>query len=200
MTAEGSAHAPWRLLYEHGLGVGVRGGDRLGMVWVAAAQTRHGHQMRRHGRAHCNEAGCGRREIGEAACIEALLAAVGARSVDGEAMCTPRPLHCAWVLGPGAPWDLAEQRLQRRRDAPLATAPGKPPPRAPVPPACSSAAASSCSGWSGVMGFLFFVFEYKIIDSPLLSSFYNKVNNIQLDTILITVKLLFFLASAEPVT
>lgn len=50
------------------------------------------------------------------------------------------------------------------------------------------------------MGFLFFVFEYKIIDSPLLSSFYNKVNNIQLDTILITVKLLFFLASAEPVT
>ena len=42
--------------------------------------------------------------------------------------------------------------------------------------------------------------EYKTIYWPLFTSIYNKVNNIQLNNILITTKLLFFLASAELVT
>lgn len=47
--------------------------------------------------------------------------------------------------------------------------------------------------------FQVFLKEYKTIYWPLFTSIYNKVNNIQLDNILITTKL-FFLASAEPVT
>ena len=45
-----------------------------------------------------------------------------------------------------------------------------------------------------------FFLEYKTIYWPLFTSICNKVNNIQLNNILITTKLLFFLASAELVT
>ena len=46
----------------------------------------------------------------------------------------------------------------------------------------------------------FFLKKYKTIYWPLLTSIYNKLNNIQLNNILITTKLLFFLSSAELVT